>query len=123
MLEPSLAAAAGIRFRSREFKELEIVVFRHELAVVRRTTSRPSLVAADRVLLTAASRLLPRAMWTCFTIQAPHANAIAGRFVRTVRAECLDWLLIMDIRHLDRVLNVFIDHYNRHRAHRGLKLP
>jgi hypothetical protein len=55
-------------------------------------------------------------------IQAPHANAIAGRFVRTVRAECLDWLLIMDIRHLDRVLNVFIDHYNRHRAHRGLKL-
>jgi transposase InsO family protein len=55
-------------------------------------------------------------------IRAPKANAIAERFVRTARAECLDWLLIMNQRHLERVLHVFIDHYNAHRPHRSLKL-
>jgi transposase InsO family protein len=55
-------------------------------------------------------------------IQAPQANAIAERFVRTVRAECLDWLLIVNAQHLERVLRVFIDHYDQHRPHRGLAL-
>jgi hypothetical protein len=44
------------------------------------------------------------------------------RFVRTVRAECLDWLMIVNRRHLDRVLRVFIEHYKVHRPHRALKL-
>ena len=55
-------------------------------------------------------------------IQVPQANGIAERFVRTVRSECLDWLLIANARHLERVLIVFIDHFNRHRPHRGLNL-
>jgi putative transposase len=42
--------------------------------------------------------------------------------VRTIRSECLDWLLIANTGHLERVLSVFIDHYNRHRAHRSLNL-
>ncbi len=44
-------------------------------------------------------------------VRAPKANAFAERFVRTARAECLDWLLIMNRSHLERVLGVFIDHY------------
>ena len=44
-------------------------------------------------------------------MRAPKANAIAERFVRTVRAECLDWLLILNRRHLERVLRVYVDHY------------
>jgi transposase len=44
-------------------------------------------------------------------VRAPKANAIAERFVRTVRAECLDWLLILNRRHLERVLRVYLDHY------------
>jgi len=54
--------------------------------------------------------------------RAPQANGIAERFVRTVRSECLDWLLILDQRHLERVLTVFADHYNGHRPHRALQL-
>ena len=52
--------------------------------------------------------------------RAPRANANAERFVRTVRAECLDWMLILGPRHLERVLRVFIEHYNCERPHRAL---
>ena len=55
-------------------------------------------------------------------MRAPKANAIAERFVRTVRSECLDWLLIVNRRHLERVLRVHVDHYNSHRPHRSLNL-
>jgi hypothetical protein len=53
-------AVAALRLRSREFKELEIVVLRHELAVLRRQISRPRLDERDRVFLAAASQLLGR---------------------------------------------------------------
>lgn len=55
-------------------------------------------------------------------VRAPKANAIAERFVRTARSECLDWLLIMNRRQLERALRVFVDHYNTHRPHRSLNL-
>jgi putative transposase len=55
-------------------------------------------------------------------IRAPQANAYAERFVRTVRTECLDWLLILGRRHLESVLRIYTAHYNRERPHRGLAL-
>jgi putative transposase len=55
-------------------------------------------------------------------IRVPNANAFAERWVRTVRAECLDWMLILGRRHLDRVLRTYVEHYNGHRAHRALGL-
>jgi putative transposase len=55
-------------------------------------------------------------------VWAPKANAIAERFVRTVRAECLYWLLILNRRKLERVLRIFVDHYNGHQPHRALNL-
>ena len=55
-------------------------------------------------------------------VRAPKANAIAERFVRTVRSECLDWLLILNRRHLEGVLRVYVDHYNRERPHRAREL-
>jgi putative transposase len=55
-------------------------------------------------------------------VRAPQANAIAERFVRTVRGECLDWLLIGTRRHLERVLRVYVEHHNTQRPHRALKL-
>jgi len=55
-------------------------------------------------------------------IRAPQANAYAERFVKTVRTECLDWLLIIGRRHLEAVLRIYTAHYNRERPHRGLAL-
>jgi putative transposase len=55
-------------------------------------------------------------------VQAPKANAVAERFIRTVRGECLDWLLILNRRHLEGALRVYVDHYNRERPHRALEL-
>jgi transposase len=55
-------------------------------------------------------------------IRAPNANAFAERWVHTVRSECLDWLLIVSQRQLERVLRTYVDHYNRQRPHRALGL-
>ena len=223
---------AALRFRSNDLKELEIVVLRHELAILRRRTRRPAMTLTDRLFLAAASRLLPRARWRSFIItpgtlpwrefvrphrrsmlavdfftvetfwlqrlyvlffielgsrrvhvagctpnpsapwvtqqarhltwilaerpesfrflirdrdqkftdscdevfrsngleiirtpfRAPQADGVAEPFVRTVRSECLDRLLILNDQHLERVLDVFVDHYNGHRPHRALAL-
>jgi putative transposase len=55
-------------------------------------------------------------------VRAPNANAFAERWVRTVRNDCLDRILILGRRHLERVLHVYTNHYNEHRPHRALKL-
>jgi len=52
--------------------------------------------------------------------RTPNANAHAERFVRTVRTECFDHLLIMNARHLERVLRSYVRHYNDHRPHQGM---
>jgi transposase InsO family protein len=54
--------------------------------------------------------------------RAPRANAYAERWVRTVRAECLDWTLIWNRQHLQRVLTDYLEHYNAARPHRGIGL-
>jgi transposase InsO family protein len=55
-------------------------------------------------------------------VRSPRANAIAERWVRTVREECLDWTLVLGRHHLDAVLRDYVQHYNEHRPRRGLRL-
>jgi putative transposase len=53
-------------------------------------------------------------------VRTPRANAIAERFIGTLRRECLDHLLITGPRHLKQVLHEFVEHYNTHRPYRSL---
>jgi transposase InsO family protein len=55
-------------------------------------------------------------------IRAPRANAIAERWVRTARRECLDHLIPISERHLRLLLGEFVRYYNRDRPHRSLDL-
>jgi putative transposase len=60
--------------------------------------------------------VIPTPFW------APNANSYAERWVRTVREECLDHLLILNETHLQRVLCEFInDYYNTARPHQGIQ--
>ena len=53
-------------------------------------------------------------------VRAPRANAIAERFIGTLRRECLDHILITGPRHLAALLREYLEHYNTHRPHRSL---
>jgi len=52
---------------------------------------------------------------------APRANAICERYLRSVRQECLDHLLIFREKQLQRVLNQYVVYFNRARPHQGIK--
>jgi putative transposase len=53
-------------------------------------------------------------------VRAPQARAHAERWVGSLRRECLDRLLIVGRRHLERILTAYTLHYNEHRPHRSL---
>jgi putative transposase len=75
-------------------KDLEILVLRHQLAVLRRQTPRPKLEPAGRALLAAVSRVLPRSGWSCFLVRPGDAAApapAAGRR-RLDLAGCQKWI-------------------------------
>jgi putative transposase len=81
----NLFALVWLLARPRRSKELEILVLRHELAILRRQASRPKLTQADRALLTSLSRSLPRPAWTVFTFKPEtllrwHRQLIARRW-------------------------------------------
>ena len=55
-------------------------------------------------------------------IRPPRANAYGERFVRTLRQECLDHLLVVSRQHLESVLDKYVQHHHQARPHRGLHL-
>jgi putative transposase len=71
--------------RSDREKSIELLILRHEVAVLKRQVSRPAYQPADRALLTALSRLLPRSFWCCFsvtpeTLLAWHRRLVSRRW-------------------------------------------
>ena len=85
---PRVLQLAALRVRSNDFKELEIVVLRHELAILRRQRKRPVLTTVDRLFLAAASRFLARERWRSFMITPAtllrwHRRLVAKRWTFT----------------------------------------
>jgi putative transposase len=68
----------------------------------------------DEVLRTEGIRVIKA------PVRAPRARAHAERWIESLRRECLDRLLILGLRHLERVVRVYAEHYNGHRPHRSL---
>ena len=73
-------------------KDLEILVLRHQLTFLQQQTSRPKLEPADRALLAAISRVLPRERWSCFfvtpeTLRRWHRRLVAGRWTYPRRGQ------------------------------------
>jgi putative transposase len=71
--------------RSDDAKEIELLALRHEVAMLRRQVKRRSFEPADRALLAALSRLLPRDRWGAFsvtpaTLLAWHRRLVARRW-------------------------------------------
>ena len=52
-------------------------------------------------------------------VRTPVANSIAERWIGTLRRELLDRTIIWNQRQLHRLVNDYVDHYNRHRPHRA----
>ena len=80
-----LLELAVIRLRSEHSKDLELVVVRHQLEVLRRQVKRPQLRQGDRIFLAAASRVLPRNRWRAFcvtptTLLRWHRGLVARRW-------------------------------------------
>jgi transposase InsO family protein len=105
-------------------KDAEILVLRHRLAVLRRQVARPRFTWSERALTVSFDAVFAsigiEAIRT--PVRSPKANAFAERWVRTVREECLDHLLIYSRCRLQSVLAEYVDHYNQARPHRGLQL-
>src|ERR671931_687103 len=93
-----LRAVLRVLVRRGGERELEILVLRHQLAILRRGGKRPNYTTADRALLAAASRLLPPERWSCFALspqtlrrwyrallQGIADGAVAGLVVRRLR--------------------------------------
>ena len=99
--------------RSAASKDAELLVLRQEVAVLRRQNPKPKLDWADRMVIAALARLLPRPL---------RMSRLVTPDTRTARAEVTDRLLIAGSRHLRAVLNEYVAHYNRHRPHRARNL-
>src|SRR5207247_7227795 len=55
-------------------------------------------------------------------VRCPQANAFCERLIGTIRRECLDWLILLNERHLRFVLKEWVAHYNQGRPHASLGL-
>ena len=98
-----------LHVRGDAAKDLEILVLRHQLAVLRRQKPRPMLEPTDRALLAAISRVLPRARWSCFLVSPEtllrwHRRLVAGAWtyphwaISTSKGNCCAWGAGLGIR-------------------------
>ena len=94
------------------------------------TAADDGLLVRHRVLICDRDRKWSRAVRRRFAdagirvvltpARAPDANAYAERFVRSIKEECLDRMILLGERHFRHALTEFVEHYHRERNHQGL---
>jgi Integrase core domain len=113
-------AAKGRRLGRRVLKQVATIVTPdtilrwHRQLIARKWTFEPKRPGRPGIMREISSLILR--MCAC----RPNVNAYAERFVRSIRAECLDRLILFGERRLFRALDEFVAHYHRERNHQGL---
>lgn len=105
------AASAG---RPVKLARLSTPAMQRAQSTIKRDRDSKYTHSFDEVFRSEGARILQTPYRT------PKANAFAERFVRSVRSECLDQLLIVNRLHLERILCAYARHYNDHRLHQGI---
>ena len=137
--------------RSRRSLQLEIVALRHQLAVYQRTTKRPQISSGDRILWSwlqiieafpwdTAPKYLLRDRDAIYGSQfqkrvqsmgieevltgprSPWQNAFVERVIGSIRRDCLDHVVVLNDRHLTRILTRYFNYYHRWRTHLSLEM-
>jgi len=98
----ALIAYVASRFQSLR---LENIAFRHQLFVYQRTVKRPELRPLDRLFWVWLSRL-----------------SYCERLIGSIRRDALDPIIVLNERHLRRVLTAYIAYYHRFRTHLSLEM-
>jgi transposase InsO family protein len=117
--------------RQPAWKDAEILLLRHQLAVLQRQQRHRPRLTWDKFLIRDRDGKFVAAFDAVFQsagiriirspVRAPRANAIMERWIGSCRREILDRTLVWNQAHLRRVLAEYEDHYNRYRPHRTLQ--
>jgi len=86
------------------------------LSVLIHDRDKKFALQADRVFQSQGARVV------LTPLMAPMANAHAERWIGSCRRECLDWMLVVNQRHLETVIHEYCLHYNGERPHRSRNL-
>ena len=87
-----------------------------ELSVLIHDRDKKFAALADRVLTSQGARVV------LTPLMAPRANAHAERWIGSCRRECLDWMVVVNQRHLETLIHEYCLHYNDERPHRSHNL-
>jgi putative transposase len=87
-----------------------------EVSVLIHDRDKKFALQADRLLQSQGARVI------LTPLMAPRANAHAERWIGSCRRECLDWMLVLNQRHLERVIHEYCLHFNEERPHRSRNL-
>lgn len=87
-----------------------------QLKVVVHDRDKKFSARADNVFRSAGARVIVT------PLMAPRANAHVERWIGSCRRECLDWMLVVNQRHLETILREYRTHYNQERPHRSREL-
>ncbi len=105
--------------RTPSTKDVELLVLRHEVAILHRTNPQPRQFTAsfDAIMADAGIAVVK------IPPRCPRANCFAERLRLTIRTELTDRMLIVGERHLGKVLAVNAAHHRARRPHRALRFP